>query len=61
MGGEAPPGLEIRAASRDDVPALARVHIASWRAAYPHILPAEVLAALSWVFAPEVCYRLRLV
>ncbi len=30
----------------DDAPAIAQVHVASWRAAYPDIVPAEVLAAL---------------
>lgn len=38
--------LTIRRAEAGDAAALARVHIASWRAAYASILPTEVLAGL---------------
>jgi ribosomal protein S18 acetylase RimI-like enzyme len=37
----------IRLAVMGDAAALAQVHVASWRAAYRHLLPAEVLAGLS--------------
>ena len=37
----------IRAAKHEDADALGQVHVAAWRAAYPHLFPAEVLAALS--------------
>lgn len=37
----------IRRANISDIPALARVHVASWQAAYRHILPDEVLDNLS--------------
>ncbi len=37
----------IRPANVSDIPALARVHVASWQAAYRHILPDEVLNRLS--------------
>jgi ribosomal protein S18 acetylase RimI-like enzyme len=39
--------LRIEAARPDDCPALARVHIDSWRHAYRHLLPAAYLASLS--------------
>jgi GNAT superfamily N-acetyltransferase len=34
----------IRGASRADASSLADVHIASWRAGYSHVIPAEVMA-----------------
>ncbi len=37
----------IRAATPDDVPAIARVHFDSWRAAYREIIPAEILQSRS--------------
>ena len=37
----------IRLANQSDTPALARVHVASWQAAYRHTLPDEVLDNLS--------------
>src|SRR2546421_11578855 len=37
----------IRDAATEDAPAVARVHIASWRVAYRDHLPAELLAGLS--------------
>jgi ribosomal protein S18 acetylase RimI-like enzyme len=37
----------IRPANASDIPTLSRVHVASWRAAYRHILPDEVLNSLS--------------
>ncbi len=37
----------IRPATASDISALARVHVASWQAAYRHILPEEVLEQLS--------------
>ena len=39
--------LRIRPASLADAPALARVHVASWRAAYHGLMPDAVLAGLS--------------
>lgn len=36
----------IRDATRDDAGAIARVHVASWRAAYDGLMPASVLAGL---------------
>lgn len=39
--------MVIRAATLVDSAALAQVHVASWRAAYAHLLPAAVLAGLS--------------
>jgi len=37
----------IRTANVSDIPDLARVHVASWQAAYRHILPDEILDNLS--------------
>lgn len=37
----------IRRATAEDAEAIARVHVASWRATYAGIVPAEFLAALS--------------
>jgi ribosomal protein S18 acetylase RimI-like enzyme len=37
----------VRAATIDDAPAIARVHIASWRSTYQTLLPADFLNALS--------------
>lgn len=37
----------IRPATRDDVPAIARVHIESWRTTYAGLLPDDLLANLS--------------
>lgn len=39
--------LRLRPASLNDVPALARVHVASWRAAYRGLMPDSVLDGLS--------------
>ena len=39
--------MPIRPATVDDAESIARVHVASWRQAYRHILPAEFLARLS--------------
>lgn len=38
----------IRFADISDIPALARVHVASWQAAYRYILPDEILSNLSF-------------
>jgi len=38
----------IREATLDDVPGIARVHVDTWRTAYPGIVPAEHLAGLSY-------------
>jgi hypothetical protein len=43
---------QLRPATPADAPALARAHVASWRAAYRGILPDAVL--------PEVRYRIPL-
>lgn len=37
----------IRSAQLADVPAIARVHVESWRTTYPGLMPAELLANLS--------------
>jgi ribosomal protein S18 acetylase RimI-like enzyme len=39
--------MEIRPAALEDAPALAQVHVASWQAAYAHILDPAWLSALS--------------
>lgn len=39
--------MMIRRATAEDAEAIARVHVASWRAAYAGIVPDEFLAALS--------------
>jgi ribosomal protein S18 acetylase RimI-like enzyme len=36
--------LDIRPATRDDLPAIASIHLASWRDAYSEILPTDYLA-----------------
>ncbi|WP_062318042.1 GNAT family N-acetyltransferase [Demequina maris] len=36
----------VRRATVDDAPAIARVHLQSWRETYPPVLPAEVLGGL---------------
>ncbi len=38
----------IRPALLADVPAMARVHVDTWRSAYPGIVPADYLASLSY-------------
>lgn len=45
--------LNIRCATPDDAPAIARVHILSWRAAYRDILPEEKLYCLDYVRVTE--------
>ncbi len=40
------PAIAVRAATAEDAPGIARVHVASWREAYARQLPAEVLAGL---------------
>ncbi len=40
-------GLRVRDATADDAPAVARVHVDSWRAAYVGLLPRAVLDGLS--------------
>ena len=40
-------GFVLRAATLDDIPDLARVHIAAWRETYSHLLPPDFLASLS--------------
>jgi len=40
--------MRIREATPDDVPGIARVHVDTWRTAYPGIVPAEHLAGLSY-------------
>ena len=39
--------IDIRAATPDDAPAIAAIHVASWQATYPGIMPASFLAGLS--------------
>lgn len=41
------PGTIVRPASTADARAIAAVHVASWRAAYQSMLPADYLASLS--------------
>ena len=40
-------GVEVRLATPEDAPGIARVHVASWRAAYRGIVPDPILDALS--------------
>jgi hypothetical protein len=40
--------MNIRAAEPGDAAGIARVHVNSWRTTYPSILPAAVLASLSY-------------
>ena len=40
--------MTIRKATHDDVPAIARVHVDTWRTAYQGIVPDEHLANLSY-------------
>jgi ribosomal protein S18 acetylase RimI-like enzyme len=40
--------MQIREATPDDIPGIARVHVDTWRTAYPGIVPAEHLAGLSY-------------
>ncbi|UEP31079.1 MULTISPECIES: GNAT family N-acetyltransferase [unclassified Burkholderia] len=39
--------IDIRAATSADAPIIAAIHVASWQATYPGIMPAPFLAALS--------------
>ncbi len=39
--------IDIRAATSVDASAIAEIHVASWRATYPGIMPASYLAGLS--------------
>ena len=41
------PGVRLRRATETDAAAIARIHVASWRAAYRSELPVAFLAALS--------------
>lgn len=41
------PNLQLRPASLEDAPALARVHVGSWRAAYRGLMPDTVLDGLA--------------
>jgi len=45
--------MNIRLATPDDAPAIARVHIISWRAAYQDIMPEEKLYGLDYVRITE--------
>jgi ribosomal protein S18 acetylase RimI-like enzyme len=38
--------MQVRTATIDDAPAIARVHIRTWQRAYAHVLPAGFLASL---------------
>jgi ribosomal protein S18 acetylase RimI-like enzyme len=40
--------MRIRRATRDDIPAIARVHIDTWRTTYRGLVPDEYLAGLSY-------------
>ena len=40
-------GLMIRAATQEDIPGIARVHVDAWRETYAGLIPQEVLANLS--------------
>jgi GNAT superfamily N-acetyltransferase len=40
--------MKIRIAQMTDVPAIAKVHVDSWRSAYQNIIPADFLANLSY-------------
>jgi ribosomal protein S18 acetylase RimI-like enzyme len=40
--------MRIREAVPADIPGIARVHVDTWRTAYPGIVPAETLAGLSY-------------
>ncbi len=40
--------MRIRQAVPDDIPGIARVHVDTWRTAYPGIVPAKHLAELSY-------------
>jgi ribosomal protein S18 acetylase RimI-like enzyme len=61
--------LVIRAAIVEDAPAIARVHVASWRSTYRTLLPADFLASMNeassadrWTrFLGEVSNRVYLV
>jgi ribosomal protein S18 acetylase RimI-like enzyme len=48
--------VKVREASPDDVPAIADIHVRSWRVAYREILPDELLDSLS-VSEREECWR----
>jgi GNAT superfamily N-acetyltransferase len=39
--------ITVRRATREDARAIAEVHVATWRGAYAHVFPAEVLDSLS--------------
>jgi len=39
--------IDVRAANEEDAPAIARVHVESWQATYPGIVPQRVLENLS--------------
>lgn len=40
--------MKVREATRDDIPAIARVHVDTWRTTYAGIMPAEYLARMSY-------------
>jgi len=51
--------MRVRTATPEDAPAVAHVHVASWRTAYAGIVPDEILATLD-VGAREARWRTKL-
>lgn len=49
--------LTVRAAASGDVPAIAELHVAAWRAAYRGLMPDEYLASLSVAQRSEMWSR----
>lgn len=52
-------GVTVRLATREDAPAMARVHVRAWQVGYAHIAPQEALDALG-VERREAMWRDRL-
>jgi ribosomal protein S18 acetylase RimI-like enzyme len=40
--------MNVRRATRDDIPAISRIHVDTWRTTYAGIMPAQYLAKLSY-------------
>lgn len=50
--------MQIRTATRTDIPAIAKVHVDTWRTTYRGLVPDELLAGLSYENRAETWHRI---